>query len=1392
MTAFIPGRAQDAAHTIRGFKYQIQLTMLRWLSLAEDEVLYLECGEDIDRVLRSPDEAGTKRELEQIKATGRNVTLRSPEVLCALANFSAHIKANPGAALRFRFTTSASVGREKLSSLGKDKQAIDVWQELQAKNQWNTNDDELVQQIAQLIAKSSRPKKCSEEAWDTLMDIANGVGPIPFPMFILHFEWSCGMMSPDDLEAQLKDHFKALPDDTGPADPSREQRYSNLFRGLMDILSRTGEKKLTRDLLNSVLRQPTLTEHDRARLSMLEKLMESQSEILISLQDSVQNIELANLVPLIFGHSADTLESLNISSVLSDPPPLVETLSQRSETVAALSHNLVHPRLLWIHGDYGMGKSHLGFLLAERSNGVVLGVSMRGLTSLSAEQGLALLVTNSTIISSLACNRPGVVLLDDVPECEPQSRLEMLVGLLAKHAIATGRTMILTSRRPPSATIAATLRATLVEIEIPRFSNADAMELFSAHKVATDLLTELRVANMNTMCSGHPMLLTALARHLTTCSSEPDMALVEALLANSHRTEIDLATSRAVLKTVEVEACRNLLFRLASSGTAMSLDEIRSIAAIDPALPEPTGCVARLDGLWLRRTAEKRYEVSPLATPLGREVPSNVNKSVHTQTARLVLKRRRISTSEFMRAITSFVIAGEYHAAASYLVYGCIRWPSKDAGYGDLGVLLFFPPEKDFKLGPATELALRSVQAVTAAVEEKDTERYLRRMETLVQNPTPEVALGALFAGSIILTSSLEIPMRVATFAANLVEQFRASPLLPEEMAGVVPSYPDGVHLLLPTACIRNWDDLDAFVDLLASLDTERRHEVGLLPEVRRGVRTVLWRPLFTETHDITDGAFERLSQLELRSRNLGCLLLAAYAVVGRLVILGEYEHDVGRMLEEAKNARKNLASDPMALSVLEATVGQQLYANGQYSDALKHLTLGLAESSHIIGLERGNRLVDAIATAWQLSINLGPYADELVEMLSEEEFDQAEVQCQMHAQVALVRWRQDRREDAFKHFESSVIRFFELDDHIRTRQLGAGLAHSINYYAMLAETGEPPPHAADGGPYSEPDPQMFLGTKDGMAGMWQVRQGPAMLKWALGRLADALGFNDAYATWTDCALDAAHEANSAVLLAMLAPRGISAALRLGAWEDATEAAIVAGRANVFIRSQPDGVTAFEDSIQFDPLQSPGSPTQRQQAEEFSLWVFSRAIVAELGPSVLAAQHGPSDLNSLAEVIERAGEQLQIPRIWKAFAHSVRLAVGPQISDQQYRDALSTNPNGDLECIRFVAHGLLALRLDVRLGQAAVSQVGILHHLAVTARPLEVTLDTYAAAVCQYWAMAIKDASFRFTSPREVKKAIEEADGQPPMRRAKMILRVVVVALSAPLSVEDRVWLSAY
>ena len=72
---FTAPRDRDAWSTIRGFVYQADLTIKRWLDLDADQELQLECGEDIDTVTNYIQSGDALRLLEQVKHRETNVTL---------------------------------------------------------------------------------------------------------------------------------------------------------------------------------------------------------------------------------------------------------------------------------------------------------------------------------------------------------------------------------------------------------------------------------------------------------------------------------------------------------------------------------------------------------------------------------------------------------------------------------------------------------------------------------------------------------------------------------------------------------------------------------------------------------------------------------------------------------------------------------------------------------------------------------------------------------------------------------------------------------------------------------------------------------------------------------------------------------------------------------------------------------------------------------------------------------------------------------------------------------------------------------------------------------------------------------------------------------------------
>ncbi len=84
--------AREAVDTMRGYSYQILRSVLAWVELPEDEVLYLEGAEDLDQVAS---DGATTIQIKDTRGSG-NVTLRSSGALKAIDNFWLHRERNPG------------------------------------------------------------------------------------------------------------------------------------------------------------------------------------------------------------------------------------------------------------------------------------------------------------------------------------------------------------------------------------------------------------------------------------------------------------------------------------------------------------------------------------------------------------------------------------------------------------------------------------------------------------------------------------------------------------------------------------------------------------------------------------------------------------------------------------------------------------------------------------------------------------------------------------------------------------------------------------------------------------------------------------------------------------------------------------------------------------------------------------------------------------------------------------------------------------------------------------------------------------------------------------------------------------------------------------------------
>jgi hypothetical protein len=98
--------AAQAIASLRGYAYQLYASGLAWLSLSNEDELFLEVAQDYATAVRGALAA------VQVKDTASTVTINSENSRQALDGFVDLVERNPGRRVTLRFLSTATIGRE--------------------------------------------------------------------------------------------------------------------------------------------------------------------------------------------------------------------------------------------------------------------------------------------------------------------------------------------------------------------------------------------------------------------------------------------------------------------------------------------------------------------------------------------------------------------------------------------------------------------------------------------------------------------------------------------------------------------------------------------------------------------------------------------------------------------------------------------------------------------------------------------------------------------------------------------------------------------------------------------------------------------------------------------------------------------------------------------------------------------------------------------------------------------------------------------------------------------------------------------------------------------------------------------------------------------------------
>ena len=262
----IPRR--DAFATFAGYVFQVNVTILRWLELAPQDHLELETGEDIDLVqgASGQDDKEKQRVMEQLKQKGCTVTLRNSDSLEAIANYCRHLEANPGALLRFRFLTTAAVTKER-SPWRRPQPAIELWEGIRLGRLPKAERPAALVALRDFLNVCPKPAELSADIWAALERVLADADIETFDRIVDTFEWATESGNHEVVEQVIREELQARDPDHSEA--RAKILYRNLFSFVINLLSRKGQKELTRDLLNREMAETSMVLSDHLAASTL-------------------------------------------------------------------------------------------------------------------------------------------------------------------------------------------------------------------------------------------------------------------------------------------------------------------------------------------------------------------------------------------------------------------------------------------------------------------------------------------------------------------------------------------------------------------------------------------------------------------------------------------------------------------------------------------------------------------------------------------------------------------------------------------------------------------------------------------------------------------------------------------------------------------------------------------------------------------------------------------------------------------------------------------------------------------------------------------------------------------------------------------------------------------
>ena len=537
---------------VRGFDYQLWQSVNLWTTLGDDEALFLEAAEDVDRV------SGDRVEAGQVKTLARPITLRSESVRSAVENFWDLRARNPEREVSLALLTTAARATEAGRPF--DGQAgLDEWDRCRSSLADLTP-------LRNFLAKLNLGPDLVTFLHTASDDEVRG-------QLVRPIRWVTGQPDRDELRDRVARRVILHGDRLGLSPSQSLAAVDALYAHAWNVVVADAPRQLDRVGFLQTFEEATAVLTPRSALAPSE-------------------------------HTTG-LASRPASVLDTDVTPLVAGPVERADLVDAVRERLGRVPALTLTGSSGMGKSTLAALVA-RSGGEWVRLDLRGKQE---EEADATLVLATQALEDLPLGASVVV--DDLPQAS-SGRLVRPLAALARTVFDQGGRTLITAQHAPPTQLAEAFGSSDhdAQFEVPALSRDELTTLCGLHGCPESQAEGWgRVVELRT--SGHPQLAAAHARGLSEKGwgrvSDDDLFGTPPSLDRVQRE----ARQRLVAQLPELGAS-DLAFRLSLYVTPFTTRQALRFAAAAPAILGAGRALDILIGPWIERVDDEHFRVSPL------------------------------------------------------------------------------------------------------------------------------------------------------------------------------------------------------------------------------------------------------------------------------------------------------------------------------------------------------------------------------------------------------------------------------------------------------------------------------------------------------------------------------------------------------------------------------------------------------------------------------------------------------------------------------------------------------------------------------------------------------------------------------------------------------------